>query len=75
MGSKKWTAALALGFVMLNGCATVPSEYNQGCRDGVADFVSIVHPDEQEYLNTSGGCDDLEARRPKSTPQREPHTK
>lgn len=31
---------LAILFLVLSGCASAPSDYNQGCRDGVDATVS-----------------------------------
>lgn len=49
---------LMVGFTLiLAGCASAPSEYGQGCRDGLG---SVVHILENSRINDE--CDRLESR-------------
>lgn len=56
----KYLTILAL---VLSGCASTPSNYEQGCQDGVQTFVEEnLHTEiSQDYLEE--GCANLQKRR------------
>lgn len=60
----KYLFILALA---LSGCATTPSEYSQGCQDGVTTFVEgltkapLTRDDVKEDIRQ--GCDTLDRAR------------
>lgn len=55
----KITIAAILGLA-LAGCASAPSEYNQGCRDGVTSFVNEGLHADIEKSAVDKGCDALD---------------
>lgn len=55
------------------GCASVPSDYNQGCRDGITAFVEQgLHAGIEEAVVTKG-CDGLDAQRSEKRAQQHEH--
>ena len=52
---------LAILAVSLAGCASVPSEYNQGCRDGMLAFTPDFIRDQPNTKSvTDHVCEELE---------------
>lgn len=53
--------------LVLSGCATTPSEYSQGCQDGVTTFIESITrkaaTDEDLKQNIRQGCDTMDAAR------------
>ncbi len=56
---------LILALVVLSGCASAPSEYNQGCLDGVGNLAGQLseHNLALENKNLQRYCDALEIAR------------
>lgn len=61
-----------ISLIAMSGCATVPSEYNQGCRDGVSQLLRGAFNTDVEPGTVADGCDELERSRDEHKNNRDP---